>query len=80
MSCFTFLQERLVASMSREELDLATSQDDAVSFLLQTLLFTALLNRGAGDNSCYHPANCQKRVITLLSSAKCQERDDNSLL
>ena len=38
MSCFTFLQERLVASMSREELDLATSQDDAVSFLLEYLL------------------------------------------
>ena len=42
------------------------------------LLFTALLNRGAGDNLCYHPTNCQQRVITLLKSAKCQERDDNS--
>ena len=46
----------------------------------EDLLFTALLNRGAGDNSCYHLANCQQRVITLLSSAKCQERDENSLL
>ena len=46
----------------------------------KSVLFTALLNRGAGDNSCYHPANCQQRVITLLSSAKSQERDDNSLL
>ena len=48
--------------------------------LSEYVLFTALLNRGAGDNSCYHPANCQQRVITLLSSAKGQERDDNSLL
>ena len=51
-----------------------------VGIIPYNLLFTALLNRGAGDNSCYHPANCQQRVITLLSSAKCQERDDNSLL
>ena len=57
-----------------------------IDYLLQKtpndyhLLFTALLKRGAGDNLCYHPANCQQRVITLLSFAKCQEQDDNNLL
>ena len=28
-----------------------------IQIKFQSLLFTDLLNRGAGDNSCYHPAN-----------------------
>ena len=48
--------------------------------ILYSLLFTALLNRGAGDNSYYHPANCQERDDNTFSTAKGQERDDNSIL
>ena len=32
-------------------------------------LLTALLNRGAANNTCYHPANCQQREIIILSPA-----------
>ena len=31
-------------------------------------LFHSLLNRGAANNTCYPPANCQQREITILSS------------
>ena len=34
----------------------------------QYSLFHSLLNRGAANNACYPPANCQQREITILSS------------
>ena len=35
----------------------------------KNVLFTALLNRGAANNLCYPPADCQQREIILLSPA-----------
>ena len=35
----------------------------------QTSLFHSLLNRGAANNTCYPPANCQQREIIILSPA-----------
>ena len=32
-------------------------------------LFHSLLNRGAANNACYPPANCQQREIIILSPA-----------
>ena len=36
--------------------------------MMQSPLFHSLLNRGAANNTCYPPANCQQREITILSS------------
>ena len=42
---------------------------NGTKYFLQSVLFTALLNRGAANNSCYPPADCQQREIILLSPA-----------
>ena len=39
------------------------------NFQEKIILFTALLNRGAANNLCYPPADCQQREIILLSPA-----------